>query len=54
MTADEVKRMKGEGGYMLYQPISIQYTKPSEVVTRTAAILAKFGYNDEARKLRGW
>ena len=54
MTEDEVKRMKGEGGDLLYQLISIQYTKYPEVVTRTADILVKFGNNKEARQLRGW
>ena len=54
VTEDEVKRMKGEGGDLLDQFIPIQYTKPPEVVTRTAAILAKFGHNKEARQLRGW
>ena len=54
VTEDEMKRMKGEGGDLLYQLISIQYTKPSKVVTRTAAIMAKFEYDDEARQLRGW
>ena len=54
VTEDEVKRMKGEGGDLFYQLISIQCTKPSKVVTRTAAILAKLEYDDEARQLRGW
>ena len=53
VTEDEVKRMKG-GGNLLYQLIPIQYTKPPEVVTRTAAIMAKFGHEDEAMQLRGW
>ena len=54
VTEDEVKRMKGEGGDLLDQLISIQFTKPSEVVTGTAVILGKFGHNEEARQLRGW
>ena len=54
VTEDEIKRMKGKGGDLFYQLISIQYTKPSKVVTRTAAILAKLEYDDEARQLRGW
>ena len=54
VTEDEVKRMKGEGGNLLYQLISIQCTKPLEVVTRTADVFVKFGHNDEARQLRGW
>ena len=54
VTEDEVKRLKGEGGDLLYQLIPIQYTKPPEVVTRTAELLVKFGHNDEAMQLRGW
>ena len=54
VTEDEVKRMKREGGDLLDQLISIQCTKPLEVVTRTADILAKFGYDEEAMQLRGW
>ena len=53
VTEDEVKRMK-EGGDLFYQLIPIQCTKPTEVVTRTADLLAQFGHNDEARQLRGW
>ena len=52
MTEDEVKRMKGEEW-----PLSVrvvQYTKPPEVVARSAIVLDKYGYNKEARKLRGW
>ena len=54
VTEDEVKRMKEEGGYLLYQLIPYQCTKPPEVVTRIADIMAKFGHNEEARQLRGW
>ena len=54
MTEDEVKRMKGEGRYLLYQLISIQCTKPPEVVARIADELVKFGHNEEARHLKGW
>ena len=52
VTEGEVKRMKGE--FQLYQLIPIQYTKPPEVVTRTAAIMATFEHNKEAIQLRGW
>ena len=54
VTEDELKKMKGIGWDLPYQLISNQYTKPLEVATRTAAILAKLGHNDEARQLRGW
>ena len=50
MTEDEVERMKRRGGDIL----SVQCTKPPEVVTRTADLLDKWGFNDEARQLRGW
>ena len=54
VTEDEVKRIKGEGGNLLDQLISIQCTKPSEVVARIADVMAKFGHNEKARQLRGW
>ena len=50
VTEDEVKRMKGEEEDLL----CVQCTKPPEVVTRTADVLDKCGYNEEARQLRGW
>ena len=54
VTEDEVKRMKGKGGYLLYQLIPIQYTKPPEVVSRMAEVLVKFGHHKKANQLRGW
>ena len=54
VTEDEVKRMKGEAEDLPYELILHHHTKPPKVVTRTAAIMAKFGHNDEARQLRGW
>ena len=54
VTEDEVKRMKEKGGDLLDQLILIQYIKRSKVVTRTAAIMNRFGHNDEAMQLRGW
>ena len=54
MTEDEVKRMIGEEGDLLYQLISIQCTKPPEVVARTVKVLVTFGHNEDARQLRGW
>ena len=54
VTKDEVKRMKGEKMDMPYQLISIQCNKSSKVVARTADVLDKFGYDEKARKLRGW
>ena len=54
VTEDEVKRMKGEEGYLAYILAHVQCTKPPEVVTRTADVLDKFGYNMLARMLRGW
>ena len=54
VTEDEVKRMKGERGYLSYRVVHVQFTKPPEVVARTAIVLDKYGYNEEARQLRGW
>ena len=54
MTKDEVKRMVGEEGDLLYQLISIQCTKPPEVVARTAKVLVTLEHDEEARQLRGW
>ena len=54
VTEDEVERMKGDGGYLSYRVVSVQCTKPPEVVTRTTDVLDKYGNNKKARKLRGW
>ena len=54
MTEDGVKRMKGEGRYLSDRVVPVQCTKPPEVVARTAILLDKYGYNEEARCLRGW
>ena len=54
VTEDEVKRMKGEGGHLPGRVVHLQFTKPPEVVTRTADVLDKCGYIDEAKQLRGW
>ena len=54
MTEDEVERMKGEEGDLSDRVVLVQCTKPPEVVARTVAVLDKYGYNEEARWLRGW
>ena len=54
VTEDEVKRMKGEGGFLSDRVVHVQCTKPPEVVARSAIVLDKYGHNKEARKLRGW
>ena len=62
VTEDEVKKMKGEGGYLSYRigrdlsdrVVVVQCTKPPEVVARTAILLDKYRRKDIARKLRGW
>ena len=54
MTEDEVKRMKGEIGYLFERVVLVQCTKPAEVVARSTIVLDKYGHNKEARKLRGW
>ena len=51
---DEVKRMKGEVGFLSDRVVIVQFTKPPEVVARTVAVLDKYGHNEEARWLRGW
>ena len=53
VTEDEVKALE-EVEDLPNELISIQCTKPPEVVTRTADVLDTFGHNAEARKLRGW
>ena len=54
VTEDELETMKGEGRDLCDRVVSVQCTKPQEVVTRTADVLDKFGHKVEARKLRGW
>ena len=54
VTEDDVKKMKGEGRDLPDRLVHVQYTKPPEVVTRTADILDKWRYNVSARQLRGW
>ena len=54
MTEDEVKRIKGEGGYLYDRVVLVQFAKPPEVVTKTTNVLAKYGHNEEASVLRGW
>ena len=54
VTEDEVKRMKGEGGFLSDRVALVQCTKPPEVVARSANVLDKYRHNEEARKLRGW
>ena len=52
VTEDEVKRMKGEGESLSDRVV--QFTKPPEVVARTAIVLDKYGHNEAASLLRGW
>ena len=54
VTEDDVERIKGEGGFLSYKVVSVQCTKPPEVVARTAIVLNKYGHNDGASLLRGW
>ena len=54
LTEDEVKRMKEEKGYMPDRVVLVQFTKPPEVVVRTANVLDKYKHNEEASLLRGW
>ena len=54
VTEDEVKRMKGEGRDLSVRVVHVQFTKPPEVVARSAIVLDKYGYNAAASLLRGW
>ena len=54
VTEDEVKRMKGEEGFLSDRVVLIQCTKPPEVVARSAIVLDKYGHNEAASLLRGW
>ena len=54
VTEDEVKGMKGQRMDLSSTVFLVQCTKPPEVVARTVAVLSKYGYNKEARWLRGW
>ena len=54
VTEDDVKRMKGEGGFLSDRVVHVRCTKPPEVVARTTSVLDKYGYNEEASLLRGW
>ena len=51
---DEVKTVKGEGGYLSNILVYAQCTKPPEVVAKSASVLDNYGDDKEARKLRGW
>ena len=54
VTEDEVKKMKGERGFLSARVALVQCTKPPEVVARTTNMLDKYGHNEAARWLRGW
>ena len=54
VTEDEVKRMKGERGFLSVRVVIVQLTKPPEVVARTTKVLDKYGHNESASLLRGW
>ena len=54
VTEDEVKRMKGEIGYLSDRVVVVQCTKPPEVVAKTATVMDKYGHNWAANQLRGW
>ena len=54
VTKDEVEGMKGEISPVSDRVVLVQCTKPPEMVARSAIVLDKYGYNEEARKLRGW
>ena len=54
VTEDEVKRMKGERRGLSYRVVLVQFTKPPEVVARSANVLDKYGCNKTSKCLRGW
>ena len=54
VTEDDVKRMKEEGRDLSDRVVHVQYTKPPEVVARSAIVLDKYGHEKEASLLRGW
>ena len=54
VTEDEVKSMKGEERDLSYRVVLVQFTKPPEVVARSAIVLDKYGRNKTASLLRGW
>ena len=54
VTKDEVKRVKGEKGFLSDRVVLVQCTKHPEVVSRTAIVLDKYGHIEAARLLRGW
>ena len=53
VTGDEVKRMK-EGVFLSDRVVLVQCNKPPELMTRTANVLDKYEYYEEASLLRGW
>ena len=53
VTVDEVNSTKGAGESLSFKIAHVQCTKPPEVVSRTAAMLDKYGLILEARQLRG-
>ena len=53
VTEDEAKGLHVEGDLPV-QLVTVQCTKPPEMVTRSSAMLDKHGYNESAGKLRGW
>ena len=58
MSSEDVEKhgvaMKGEEGDPSDRVVSVQFTKPPEVVARTVNVLDKYGHNKAARQLRGW
>ena len=54
VTEDEVKRMKGVRWDLSNRVVFVQFIKPPKVAARTAIVLDKYGYNESARKMRGW
>lgn len=53
-TEQDLKKMKGEVGYLFGRLVSVQCTKPPEEATKSADVIHLLGHNEEACKLRGW
>ena len=54
VTEGDLERMNRESGELADRLVSVQCTKHPQVATKSADVLDKFGYREEADKLRGW
>ena len=54
VTDGDVERMEGEGGLLSDRVVPALCARRQKVVNRTTGVLDKYGYDEEARQLRGW